>query len=75
MTWERSRHGDGHSLHVITGLVPVIPLLRGAALQAIGFTGTTPAMTLGRCHYRACPGEPDRKTAERIVRTMRRFKV
>ena len=31
--------------HVITGLVPVIPISRGAALVCIGMAGTGPAMT------------------------------
>jgi hypothetical protein len=29
----------------MAGLVPAIPMLRGAALQAIGITGTRPVMT------------------------------
>ncbi len=31
---------------VITGLVPVIPITRGAALFCIGMAGTGPAMTV-----------------------------
>jgi hypothetical protein len=33
------------TLHVITGLVPVIPVVRGAALHKVGIAGTRPAMT------------------------------
>ncbi|MBO1904970.1 hypothetical protein J4G37_08690 [Microvirga sp. 3-52] len=33
------------TLHVMAGLVPAIPMLRGAVLQAIGITGTSPVMT------------------------------
>jgi hypothetical protein len=34
-----------HTLHVITGLVPVIPMWRSAAPPSIGMAGTSPAMT------------------------------
>jgi hypothetical protein len=33
-------------LPVITGLVPVIPIMRNAALHRIGMAGTRPAMTV-----------------------------
>jgi len=33
------------TLHVITGLVPVISIMWGAALVCIGMAGTGPAMT------------------------------
>ncbi|MBO1906189.1 hypothetical protein J4G37_14955 [Microvirga sp. 3-52] len=33
---------------VITGLVPVIPIARGAARHIIGMAGTGPAMTAER---------------------------
>ncbi|WP_281413440.1 hypothetical protein [Microvirga sp.] len=32
---------------VITGLVPVIPMLKGSALERIGMAGTSPVMTTG----------------------------
>jgi hypothetical protein len=35
---------DTH-LFVITGLVPVIPIKKSAALHGIGMAGTSPAMT------------------------------
>jgi hypothetical protein len=31
----------------ITALVPVIPILKGSALERIGMAGTSPAMTIG----------------------------
>ncbi len=34
-----------HLLHVITGLVPVIPIVWNAAPHRIGMAGTRPAMT------------------------------
>ena len=62
-----------HPLHVITGLVPVITLLGGAALFRIGMAGTSPAMTCGwhegRCHSRpeqsGGEGKPDRRAWSR----------
>jgi hypothetical protein len=30
---------------VVTGLVPVIPTMGGAAIETIGMAGTSPAMT------------------------------
>jgi hypothetical protein len=33
---------------VMAGLVPAIPMLRGAALHTIGITGTSPVMTASR---------------------------
>jgi hypothetical protein len=38
------RSGTSASL-VITGLVPVIPIILGAAFLSIGMAGTSPAMT------------------------------
>jgi hypothetical protein len=35
---------------VITGLVPVIPMLRGAALKRIGMAGTDPRIKSGGGH-------------------------
>ncbi|WP_262272862.1 hypothetical protein [Microvirga yunnanensis] len=46
-------------LHVITGLVPVIPMRWGAALQTIGMAGTSPAMT-GRVGVRVRCGRERR---------------
>ena len=37
--------GNTAPYHVITGLVPVIPIMRSAAFQTIGMAGTSPAMT------------------------------
>ncbi|MBO1906784.1 hypothetical protein J4G37_17960 [Microvirga sp. 3-52] len=52
----------GHTHHVMAGPDPAIPMLRGAALQAIGITGTRPVMT--SAGPRAGPREPmgDRMT-------------
>ncbi len=44
MTWE-GVIAASHNLHVITGLVPVIPMTKSAEPFHIGMAGTRPAMT------------------------------
>ncbi len=52
MTWEGVITGLAPPSHVITGLVPVIPIVGNAALHRIGMAGTRPAMTWGGCQGR-----------------------
>jgi hypothetical protein len=42
---DRDHRPTRHAAPVMAGLVPAIPMLRGAALQTIGITGTSPVMT------------------------------